>query len=164
MNRKETTEFLSKLLERGRLSGPGKYWAKEVTIGYGTSHPIRVDYMQFEPPNQCSVGALEKGIFICYEIKSCVEDFHSGFGQNYIGEKNFLVMPMATYKAIAQGRPLDVGILVPIPAGRDQYDEFENPTSLDEEKEWVLRTIISARPKGRKHSMTELLFCMLRSK
>lgn len=41
MNRKETTAFLSNLLERDRLSGSmGKYWAKEVSIDYGTSNVI----------------------------------------------------------------------------------------------------------------------------
>ena len=30
MNRPETTKFLSNLLERERLNGAGKYWAKEV--------------------------------------------------------------------------------------------------------------------------------------
>lgn len=49
MNRKETTEFLGKLLKREKLSGIGKYWASEVSIDYGTMDVKRVDFMQFEP-------------------------------------------------------------------------------------------------------------------
>lgn len=50
MNRKETTQFLSDLLKRDKLSGRGKYWASEVSLDYGTSDVKRVDFMQFEPP------------------------------------------------------------------------------------------------------------------
>lgn len=33
MNRKETTEFLGRLLKKERFGGIGKYWASEVSIG-----------------------------------------------------------------------------------------------------------------------------------
>ena len=102
MNRKETTEFLSKLLEREKLCGISKYWAREVSIDYGSINVRRIDYLQFEPPNQCSISAIEKGIFIAYEIKSCKADFNSGFGKNFVGEKNYLVMPMETYKEVVK--------------------------------------------------------------
>ena len=49
MNRKRTTEFLGKILEEDRLAGMGKYWAKEVSIDYGTKDVKRIDFMQFEP-------------------------------------------------------------------------------------------------------------------
>ena len=75
MNRKETTKFLSTLLEQRKLSGLGKYWAKEVSLDYGSVDVKRIDYLQFKPPNQCSVSAIEKGIFIVYEVKSCKADF-----------------------------------------------------------------------------------------
>lgn len=96
MNRVETTKFLGELLKSSRLSGMGKYWASEVSIDAFTSAGKggRVDFMQFEPPNQCSVGALEKGIFICYEVKSCKEDVYSGNGLNFYGEKNYIVTTM----------------------------------------------------------------------
>ena len=32
MTRSETTKFLSRLLEKSRFSGPGKYWAREVIM------------------------------------------------------------------------------------------------------------------------------------
>lgn len=89
MKRSETTKFLSRLLEKSRFSGPGKYWAREVSLdyGYAAGKARRVDYMQFIPENQCSISAIEKGIFACYEIKSCKEDIYSGNGLNFIGEK-----------------------------------------------------------------------------
>ena len=34
MKRSETTKFLSRLLEKSRFSGPGKYWAREVSLDY----------------------------------------------------------------------------------------------------------------------------------
>lgn len=165
MKRKEMTEFLGNLLIQERLSGMGKYWANEVSIDYGTTDVKRVDFMQFEPPKQMSISDLEKGIFTCYEIKSCKADFNSGFGKNFIGEKNYFVMPMRTYKEVIQEIPHSVGVLVPIPRiCADKYMEFENPTEIDGDiykwKLWAIRTPIQT---GRKRSMVELLFCMLRS-
>ena len=165
MNRKQTTKFLGDLLKRDKFSGPGKYWASEVSVDYGTSDVKRVDFMQFEPPSQLSVSDIEKGIFICYEIKSCKADFDSGFGKNFIGERNYLVMPMATYKQVSGEIPHDVGVLCPIPYfGGDKYNEYENPTEIDGDiSRWKLVSIRGSYPKKRKRSMTELLFCMLRS-
>lgn len=168
MNRKETTEFLSNLLEKERFSGIGKYWAKEVSIDFGSVNVKRIDYMQFEPAGACEISEIEKGIFTCYEIKSCKADFESGFGRNFIGEKNYFVMPMATYKEVMQDIPHNVGVLVPIPKSAgvlktNKYEEFENPTELTEEGRWELRVIRRAHVQRRKRSMVELLFCMLRS-
>lgn len=164
MNRKETTEFLSKLLEREKLCGISKYWAREVSIDYGSINVRRIDYLQFEPPNQCSISAIEKGIFIAYEIKSCKADFNSGFGKNFVGEKNYFVMPMATYKEVINEIPRNVGVLVPVPKYRDKSDEFEMPTPITNVvSDWKLAAIRPARQQIRNRSMTELLFCMLRS-
>ena len=70
MNRKETTEFLGELLKVEKFNGIGKYWASEVSVDAFTASGKggRVDFMQFKPPNQCSVSALEKGIFICLSL------------------------------------------------------------------------------------------------
>lgn len=164
MNRKETTLFLGNLLKRDKFSGRGKYWASEVTLDYGTKDVKRVDFMQFEPENQYGISGLEKGIFICYEVKSCKADFNSGFGQNFIAEKNYLVMPMKTYKEVINDIPQSVGVLCPIPIGRDKYTEFEDPTEINGSTSyWTLQTIRAARLRERKRAMTELLFCMLRS-
>lgn len=147
-----------------RLNQRGKYWAREVTLDYGTTNVKRVDFMEFVPAGQVNVSDIEKGIFICYEIKSCKADFKSGFGQNFVGEKNYLVMPMNAYKEVAYDVPGNVGVMVPIPMFADKHAEFENPTELTKEvSRWKLSIIRSAIPKGRKKPMNELLFCMLRS-
>lgn len=163
MNRKETTKFLSNLLIRDRFSGRGKYWASEVSIDYGTTDVKRVDFMQFQPAGVVGVSEIEKGIFICYEVKSCKADFKSGFGKNFIGEKNYFVMPMTTYKKLINDIPYNVGVIVPVPKYADKYEEFKNPTELSEETVWGLCTIKQSIPQPRKRSITELLFCMLRS-
>jgi len=164
MNRKETTEFLNELLRSYKFSGMGKYWASEVTLDYGTKEVKRIDFLQFEPLNQYSVSGLEKGIFICYEVKSCRADFNSGFGQNFIAEKNYLVMPMKTYKEVINEIPHNVGVLCPIHSTNDKYSEFENPMELyNDTAYWRLETIRPAHQRERTRSITELLFCMVRS-
>ena len=87
MTRTETTKFLGKLLTDTRLGRAGSHWASEVSIDPWTPKARRVDYMEFSPANQCSVSGIEKGIFTCYEIKSCKEDVYSGNGLNFFGER-----------------------------------------------------------------------------
>lgn len=164
MTRKEITKFLGKLLKRDKFAIGSRYWASEVSLDYGTKDVKRVDFMQFTPENQVSVSGIEKGIFTCYEIKSCKADFNSGFGKNFIAEKNYLVMPMKTYKEVMNEIPQEVGVLCPVPLDRDKYEEFENPTELNDcVSLWRLETIRASYKQGRKKSMVELLFCMLRS-
>ncbi len=69
MNRKETTKFLTDLLIHDRLSDR-KYYAKEVTLDYGSIRPKRIDVMEFRPKGVIYASDMEKGIFVCYEIKS----------------------------------------------------------------------------------------------
>ena len=165
MDRKSTTEFLSNLLITERLTGNmGKYWAREVVLNYGTKDVKRVDFMQFIPENQVDISGLEKGIFVCYEVKSCKEDFKSGFGQNFVGEKNYLVMPMSLYKEVQKEIPWGVGVMVPIPIGFDKNEELANPTQLDiHDYQWELAIVKKAVQVGRQKPMSELLFCMLRA-
>lgn len=168
MNRKETTKFLGELLKREKFIGLGKYWANEVSIDYGTTDVKRVDFMQFEPAGVVGVSGIEKGIFICYEVKSCKADFKSGFGRNFVGEKNYFVMPMDTYKKVLNDVPYGIGVLVPIPentgnTNAERYEEFENPTELSNKIDWKLWEIRNSIGRIRKKSMAELLFCMLRS-
>ena len=94
MDRKETTKFLGQLLINTRFGGAGKHWASEVSIDPWGREAKRVDYMQFSPADQCSISGIEKGIFTCYEIKSCKEDVYSGNGLNFLGEKNYIVTTM----------------------------------------------------------------------
>ena len=179
MNRKEITKFLSDLLVRDRFSGMGKYYAREVSIDYGTKDVKRVDFMQFEPAGVTSISSIEKGIFTCYEVKSCKEDVFSGNGLNFLGEKNYIVTTMECYKSIQEdirSGKLDAhikeccpnsshyyGIMVAIPQYTEEVDEYESPTPLDRENEWKLITILPCRQGPRKRSITEMLFYMLRS-
>lgn len=140
----------------------------------------RVDYMQFSPADQCSVSGIEKGYFTCYEIKSCKEDVYSGNGLNFFGEKNYIVTTMGCYKDILpdfrSGKFAKhireefpesssyYGVMVAIPDGTEIADEFEKPTPIKSNtKRWKLAIVLPCRVGPRKRSMTELLFCMLRS-
>lgn len=164
MNRKETTAFLSNLLVH-RLSGRGKYWAREVSLDYGTKDVKRVDFMQFEPEGVVHISEIEKGSFTSYEVKSCRADYNSGFGQNFETEKNYFVMPMNLYKELCwELNGAYVGVMCPVPLHGDVTEEFEKPTPLDTENiEWELKAVKAARKSYRKRSMAELLFCMLRA-
>ncbi|MBQ2973363.1 MAG: hypothetical protein IJE19_03325 [Clostridia bacterium] len=168
MNRKETTKFLSELLIRRKLTGMGKYYASEVTLDYGKGKgkEKRVDFMQFVPQNQISISGIEKGIFICYEIKSCKADFDSGWGLNFEGEQNYIVTTMEAYKAIIKDQflPFGIGCLVACPMFRTVEDEFEAPSDIsDDSLIWDLRAIVPSHKQDRKRPMAELLFCMLRA-
>lgn len=169
MKSKETTKLLGKILYNQKFSGIGKYYANEVSLNYGTKDVCRVDFMQFVPPSQMSISCYEKGIFICYEVKSCLDDFKSGHGQNYIGEENYLVMPMELYKKVINEIPRDVGVLVPVPKSMGRinseiHEEFENPRKFEgNANNWKLYKIRNHYPKNREKSTTELLFCMSRN-
>lgn len=169
LNRKTTTKFLSDLLVSDKFGGMGKYWASEVTLDYGLGKGKgkRVDFMQFKPVNTYSISGIEKGIFICYEIKSCKADFHSGNGLNFEGEKNYLVVTMQTYKELINeitALPINVGVMIACPYNKELADEFENPTPIDSKNvSWTLKIIKHSYERTRKRSMNEMFFCMLRS-
>ena len=186
MNRKEITTLLTEILIADKLRDR-KYYAKEVTLDYNTDHSKRIDVMQFAPIGATSPSDIEKGVFICYEIKSCKEDVYSGNGLNFYGERNYIVTTMNTYKTLQPdlgsgdfGRFLiehypesshHYGVLVPVPAFIDLrdtnalYNEFEHPTVfVGTATEWKLWTAMPCNEGPRQRSMTELLFCMLRSK
>lgn len=70
----------------------------------------------------------------------------------------------ADLKLVINEIPHKVGVICPVPLGRNKHEEFENPTDIDGDiSDWELVSIRNAYPKGRKRSMVELLFCMLRS-
>ena len=100
MNRKETTKFLGELLISQRFHR--KIYASEVSLDYGTVNVKRVDFMEFEPAGVVFQSDIEKGIFSCYEVKSCKEDVYSGNGLNFVGEKNYIVTTMQCYKDIQE--------------------------------------------------------------
>ncbi|EXM41016.1 hypothetical protein RASY3_02750 [Ruminococcus albus SY3] len=41
-SRKKITDFLSRLLEKEKFTGMGKYWGKEVVVDYGTEDIRRI--------------------------------------------------------------------------------------------------------------------------
>lgn len=146
MDRKETTKFLGQLLINTRFGGAGKHWASEVSIDPWGREAKRVDYMQFSPADQCSISGIEKGIFTCYEIKSCKEDVYSGNGLNFLGEKNYIVTTMECYKDILPDLRSGkfskhmreqfpessnyFGVMVAIPDWAEATDEFEKPHTV----------------------------------
>ncbi len=192
MNRKETTKFLTELLIKDRLSDR-KYYAREVTLDYGTNHETRVDVMQFVPRGVVYASDIEAGYFVCYEIKSCKEDVYSGNGLNFVGDENYIVTTMECYKSlqadihsgklydyirISNNGKLNFDFLIAVPDSKDSrfnpqkalLEEFDNPTPIKDDKWWRFAKLegtkngFNKNSTGRTRSMTELLFCMLRSK
>lgn len=141
MNRKETTKHLSQLLV-DTLFTSRTYWASEVTFDYATANPIRVDFMKFEPANQ-TISGIEHGIFKCFEVKSCKADFKSKNGHNFIGDKNYYVMPEETFNEIVTELPWYAGVYV--------------------ERGGKLTCIRYAHQQQRTRPLAEMLFMMFRS-
>lgn len=133
MNRAEITAKLSETIEKkiNPQNDPRIYWAKEVTFDYSSDHAVRVDYMKFVPVNNSTSG-IEKGDFYCYEVKSCIEDFHSGHGLNFIGDYNYLVMTKETYAAVSTEIPYYVGIYVQDGNGLTCIKKQEDATGQDQ--------------------------------
>lgn len=161
MTRPEKTKLLSNLLEN-KLRADGAYWSSEVTVDFNTANRKRVDYMSFKPKNQSASG-VEKGIFTCYEVKSCVEDYKSGNGLNFFGEKNYIVTDMKTYKKAIHLVDHGVGAYVAVPMGMDVWEYFDDTSELESDVSYELKCLQHAREKDRHYSMNVLLFCMLRS-
>lgn len=145
MERVDITTDLSKRIEKyiNPYNDPRIYWAREVTFDYGTLHQVRVDYMKFKPKNN-TVSGIEKGDFYCYEIKSCVADFNSKNGHNFIGDFNYYVMPKDLYEQVKQRIPYNVGVLI--------------PSKCD-----TLESIKKAKRIDRTRAVNEMLLMMFRS-
>lgn len=143
--RKKITQILGAALEKHL--NPDRdtriYIAREVTFDYISGHALRVDYMQFKPENT-SVSGIEKGDFYCCEVKSCVEDFKSKNGHNFLGDYNYYVMPLSVYEWTVSEIPNGIGVLVASDA-----TEQEIP---------ALKIIKNARRKNRERSASEMLF------
>lgn len=103
-SRRETTAMLGRLVER-RLTSRHYYWASEVSFDKGTPQERRIDYVGFKPytPNYAvEPTSVEKGIFVCYEVKSCMPDFTSGNGLTFYGDRNYLVCPLSLYEQLKE--------------------------------------------------------------
>jgi hypothetical protein len=170
MQRTEITSFLNELLVTTRLSGIGKHYASEVTLDYGhkKGEPKRIDFVQFKPANTYSISGIERGEFIGYEVKSCVADVFSGNGLNIECDRNYIVTTMETWKKLIELEqnnkkelPPQFGVMVA--CYKDKINEFYNPTPISEIDGWRLEVLRNAHAQSRKRSVTELLFCMLRS-
>lgn len=150
-NRPEITKMLSLSLEKyiNPRNDPRIYWAKEVTFDYSTNHAVRVDYMKFEPVNN-TVSGIEKGDFYCYEVKSSVEDFHSGNGLNFLGDYNYIVMPEEVYETVKNEIPYYVGVLAP--NGKHYEGDWHN-----------LKSVKKVHRRDRNRPLSEMLFMMFRS-
>ena len=146
--RTDMTAYLSYLLER-KLNPKNDtriYTAREVTFDYGTNYTKRVDYMKFDPVNNMP-GGIEQGIFSCYEIKSCVDDFRSKNGHNMLGDYNYYVMPRPVYDQVKDNIPWGVGVLCPF--GENGKQE--------------LKSVRRATKKTRKYPASQMLLMMFRS-
>lgn len=173
-NRKNITDALGRLLIRQKFGDMGTYYASEVSFDAHTTDVRRVDFLEFRPASVMSVSGIEKGIFVCYEVKSCPEDFHSGHGLNFEGEKNYIVTTAETFVKIRTELPYAVGCLVPVRNYVRRFDDiFDMQGQILPEADdfdgssidgWKLVTAVPSRAVQRTRSMTELLFCMLRSK
>lgn len=117
MDRNSITESLSDLV-RKRLSNKSNcsFWAEEVELDFGES---RVDFIGFKPFNILQNGmcpaAIDKGVFSFYEVKSCLADFKSGHGKNFLGDENYLVCERELADELHQKGILPNGVKVIVP-------------------------------------------------
>jgi hypothetical protein len=143
--------------------------------------------LQYSPAGAIYVGDIEKGIFTCYEVKSCKEDVYSGNGLNFVGEENYIVTTMECYKSLLPdiqsgkldehvnemngGRRTSFAFLIAVPdiPTMERFnpmkaitEEFENVTPIDSYPSWRLASF-GKITQSRVRSTIELLFCMVRS-
>lgn len=153
MTRPETTRALSDMVE-ARLSGK-TYWASEVMLGAADARSPRVDYMSFRlsPSDFGAItpGSMERGEFACYEVKSCMADFESGHGLNFVGDKNYLVCERELADTLYEQQRIPRNCIVLCPN--------KPRTALIE----VYNTA-DGRGSRRTHSTSELLFSMVVSR
>lgn len=121
MGRTETTDELSELV-RKRLNRHTPYWADEVLTFPVMSRngAPRVDFMALCPdwpidPYQPAPLAVEHGMFECYEVKSCIEDFESGHGLNFVGDRNYLVCETSLADLLYEEQRIPKGVCVLVP-------------------------------------------------
>jgi hypothetical protein len=115
LNRTKITNSLSDLV-RKKLSNNCTFWAEEVTLDFGKA---RVDFIGFQPhligQNGMCPAALDKGIFSFYEVKSCMADFKSGNGLNFLGDENYLVCERELADQLYQKAMLPSGCKIIVP-------------------------------------------------
>lgn len=108
MSRADVTAELSALVEK-RLDSRSSFWAREASFDRGTPSWRRIDYVGFKPHTPAYAlepTSVELGTFACYEIKSCLEDFESGNGLTFYGDRNYLVVPRGLGERLHEERRL----------------------------------------------------------
>lgn len=125
MTRPETTKALTGLAE-SRIGRRCRLWAPEVEVPSGG----RVDLMGFRPYGERpDAASIERGVLICYEVKSCMDDFESGHGLNFVGDENWLVCPRDLCDRLRESMrvPRDVGVLCPDAGWRRLLEVIKQP-------------------------------------
>lgn len=160
LSRGEVTDTLSRQLEIQVLARRNAWacWASEVKL---PPDERRVDYVDFCPHPSiscCSVGAVERGRFTFYEVKSCMSDLKSGHGTNWCGDANWLVCPIEMVEEMRNKQEWPEGAgSVGILAFGQRRNGSRGFVKLSEK---------SAERHGygyRKHSAAELLYAMTRA-
>lgn len=111
MTRTETTETLTALAEAS-MRRRCRLWAPEVEVPGGG----RVDLMGFNPYGERpDAASIERGKLVCFEIKSCMDDFNSGHGLNFVGDENWMVCPRDLCDELREAMrvPSVAGVLCP---------------------------------------------------
>ena len=125
MTRAETTEKLARLTER-RIRRRCRLWATEVEVPDGG----RVDFMGFSPYGERpDAASIERGELVCYEVKSCMADFESGHGLNFVGDENWLVCPRDLCERLRESMrlPRVAGVLCPDAGWRRLLEVIHQP-------------------------------------
>lgn len=60
-------------------------------------------------------ASIDKGIFSFYEVKSCMADFNSGHGKNFLGDENYLVCERELADELFKKSLLPDGVKVIVP-------------------------------------------------
>lgn len=127
MTRTETTFALTRLAE-SRIRRQCRLWAPEVKVpGDG-----RVDFMGFQPYcDRPDAASIERGKLVCYEVKSCMADFESGHGLNFVGDVNWLVCPVELCESLRESLslPSNAGVLCPDSGWGRLIVKIENPAT-----------------------------------
>lgn len=155
LGRGEVTETLSRQLELQILARRNAWacWAAEVKLPPSEK---RVDYVDFCPHPSiscCSVGAVERGTFRFFEVKSCIADLKSGNGTNWEGDENWLVCPI---EMVEEMRVKQVHV----------WGEGVCRLAYGKRKNGSMGFVQLDRPSKygyRKHSAAELLYAMTRA-
>lgn len=108
--KKEITKIYEAVVFRHFYLDRGLRGALEVAVPRG-----RVDYMAID----------RKDLIYCLEIKTSVQDFGSKHGHNFVGHKNYYVMPYSVYLKVQHKIPKHIGVYTVKKAkyiNRDSYD------------------------------------------